>query len=77
MWSFLRHPNYYKKNYIYFSLYIKLSQMIGSVKHFESNRTIYLKIINTKLFKKHRKIWEKISGLLVKHLIASYDDSDK
>ena len=51
--------------------------MIGSVKHSESNRTISWKIINTKLFKKHRKIWEKISGLLVKHLIASYGDSDK
>ena len=51
--------------------------MTGSVKHSESNRTISWKIINTKQFKKHRKIWEKISGLLVKHLIASYGDSDK
>ena len=38
------------------SLCIKLSQMIGYVKHFDSNKTMYFEISDEKLLKKYTKI---------------------
>ena len=38
--------------------------MIGSVKHFDSNKTILFKVIDNKLLKNHNKICEKISSLM-------------
>ena len=43
--------------------YIKLPQMIGYVKHFDSNKTMSFKVIDNKLFKKYTKIWERVSSL--------------
>ena len=46
------------------SLCIILSQMIGYVKHFDSNKTMSFKVNDNKLLKKYNKIWGKISNLL-------------
>ena len=45
-------------------LCIKLPQMIGYVKHFDSTKLISFKVGDNKLLKKYSKIWEKISSLL-------------
>ena len=38
--------------------------MIDYVKHFDSNKTMSFKVIDNKLLKKYKKIWEKIGNLL-------------
>ena len=40
-------------------LFIKLPQIIGYVKHFDSNKTISFKVTDNKLLKEYTKIWEK------------------
>ena len=40
-------------------LCIKLPQMIGYVKHFDSNKTVSFKVGDNKLLKKYNKIWKK------------------
>ena len=40
-------------------LCIKLSQMIGYVKNFDSNKTMSFKVGDNKLLKKYSKIWGK------------------
>ena len=45
-------------------LCLKLPQMIGNFKHFDSNKTMSLKVGDNKLLKKYNKIWEKISDLM-------------
>ena len=45
-------------------LCIILPQMIGYVKHFDSNKTMSFKVSDNKLLKKYNKICEKISNLL-------------
>ena len=45
-------------------LFIKLPQMVGYVKHFDSNKTMSFKVGDNKLLKKYNKIWEKISNLM-------------
>ena len=45
-------------------LCIELPQMIGYVKHFDSNRTMSFKVGDKKLLKKCNKILEKISNLI-------------
>ena len=45
-------------------LCILLPQMIGYVKHFDSNKTMSFKVSDNKLLKKCNKIWEKVSNLL-------------
>ena len=45
-------------------LCILLHQMIGYVKQFNSYKTISFKVSDNKLFKKFKKIWEKVSNLL-------------
>ena len=40
-------------------LCIILPQMIGYVKHFDSNKTMTFKINDNKLLKRYNKIWEK------------------
>ena len=39
-------------------------EMIGYVRHFDSNKTMYFKVSDNKLLRKYNKIWEKISNLL-------------
>ena len=43
------------------SLCIKLPQMTGYVKHFDSNKTMSFKVIDNTLLKKYNKIWGKIA----------------
>ena len=40
------------------SLFIKLPQMIGYVKHFDSTKTMSFKISDNKPLKKYTEIWE-------------------
>ena len=40
-------------------LCIKLPQMIGYVKNFDSNKTMFFKVIDNKMLKKYNEIWEK------------------
>ena len=45
-------------------LCILLPQMIGYVKHFDSNKTTSFKVSDNKLLRKYNKIWEKVGNLL-------------
>ena len=38
--------------------------MIGYIKHFDSNKTMYFKVNDNRLLKKFIKIWEKVSTLM-------------
>ena len=38
--------------------------MIGYVKHFDSNKTMYFKVSDNKMLKKYNKIWETVSNLM-------------
>ena len=60
-------------------LCIKLPQMIGYVKHFDSNKTKSFKVGDNKLLKKYIKIWEKISNLMNIEFDSDpvYGDNDK
>ena len=53
--------------------------MIGYVKHFDSNKTMYFKISDNKLLKKYNKIWGKVSNLLNIEFDSEtvYSDNDK
>ena len=44
-------------------LCIKLLQMIGYVKSFDSNKTVSFKVSDSKLLKKYNKIWERVNNL--------------
>ena len=60
-------------------LCIKLPQMIGYVKHFDSNRAMSFKVNDNKLLKKYNKIWGKISNLMNIKFDSDpvYGDNDK
>ena len=45
-------------------LCIKLPQMIGYVKHVDSNKTMSFKVGDNELLKMYNKIWENISNLM-------------
>ena len=45
-------------------LCIRLRQMIGYVKCFDSNKTMSFKVSDNKLLKKYNKIWENSSNLM-------------
>ena len=58
---------------------IKLLQMIGYVKHFESNRTMSFKVNDNRLLKKYTKIWGRVD-ILMNTIFDSelvYGDNDK
>ena len=61
------------------TLCIILPQMIGYVKHFDSNKTMSFKVSDNKLLKKYNKIWKKISTLLDIKFDSQlvYGDGDK
>ena len=69
----------YNDDYIIRPLFIKLPQMIGYVKHFDSNKTMSFKVIDNKLLKEYTKIWEKVSNLLNLKFDSEtiYGDNDK
>ena len=60
-------------------LCIRLPQMIGYAKQFDSNKTMSFKVSDNKLLKKYNKIWEKISNLLNIEFDSEpvYGDNDK
>ena len=60
-------------------LLIKLPQMIGYVKHFDSNKTISFKTSYNKLLKECTKIWEKVNNLINIKFDSEpvYGDNDK
>ena len=60
-------------------LCIKLPQMIGYVKNFDSNKATSFKVGDNKLLKKYNKIWEKICNLMnIEFDIEPvYGDNDK
>ena len=60
-------------------LCIILPQMIGYVKHFDSNKTMSFEVSDKRLLKKYSKIWEKISNLLDIKFDSQpvYGDGDK
>ena len=43
---------------------VNLPQMIDHVKHSESNKTIFFKVIFKNLLKNYIKIWERVSSLM-------------
>ena len=60
-------------------LCIILRQMIGYVKHFDSNKTMSFKVSDNKLLKKYSKIWERVSNLLNIEFVSEpvYGNVDK
>ena len=44
-------------------LCMKLTQMVGYGKFFDSNKTMSFKVIDNKLLKKYTKIWERVINL--------------
>ena len=60
-------------------LCIILPQVIGYVKHFDSNKAMSFKVTDNKLLKKYKKIWEKIGNLLSIEFDSEpvYGDVDK
>ena len=60
-------------------LCIKLRQMIGYIKNFDSNKTMSFKVRDNKLLKKNSKIWGKISDLMNIEFNTEpvYGDNDK
>ena len=60
----LRYFIAYNDNDVIRLLCIKLPQMIGFVKNFDSNKTMFFKVGDNKLLKKYNKIWGKISNLM-------------
>ena len=61
------------------SLCVNLPQMIGCVKHFDSNKTMSFKVNDSKPLKKYNKTWEKFSNLLNIEFDSEsvYGDGDK
>ena len=59
-------------------LFLKLPQMIGYLKEFDDSMTIFLKVDDSKLFKKYCRIWRIVRGLLVTELDSEpvYGDTD-
>ena len=53
--------------------------MIGYVKCFDNNKTMFFKVSDKNLLKKHTKIWGKVSSLIGKEFksVPVYCDSDK
>ena len=53
--------------------------MIGYVKRFDSNKTMYFKVIDKGLLKRYIKTWKRISSLIGKEFDSEpvYGDNDK
>ena len=58
---------------------MKLPQMIGYVKHVDSNKAMYFKVNNNRLLKKYTKICERVSILMNIEFDREpiYGDNDK
>ena len=77
--SFKYFLRYSDDDYVMIPLCIKLLQMIGYVKHFDSNKTVSFKGNDSRLLKKLTKIWERVSILMNIEFDSEslYDDNDK
>ena len=53
--------------------------MIGYVKCFDSNKTIFFKVTDKKVLKKYAQIWEKVNSLMNKEFDSEpvYADNEK
>ena len=53
--------------------------MIGYVKHFDSNKTMFFKVGDNKLLKKYNKIWDRFSNQINMKFDSEpvYGDNDK
>ena len=69
----------YKGDDVIRPLCIKLPQMIGYVKCFDSNKIMSFKVTDNKLLKKYNKIWQRLSNLLSTRFDGEpiYGDKDK
>ena len=69
----------YKNDDVIRPVCIKLPQMIGYVKCFDSNKIMSFKVTDNKLLKKYNKIWQRLSNLLSTKFDSKpiYDDKDK
>ena len=77
--SSFKHFIGYNNNDVIRPLCIKLSQMIGYVKYFDSNKTISFRASDNELLKKYTKIWGKVSSLMNIKFDSEpfYGDDDK
>ena len=55
---------YFNEDDVIRPLLLKLPQMIGYLKEFNDSMTVFLRVDDSKLFKKYCKIWKTIKGLL-------------
>ena len=69
----------YNDDYVSRPLCVKLPQMIGSVKSFDSNKTMSFQVSDNKQLKKCTKIWEKVANLMNIEFDSEpvYGDNDK
>ena len=69
----------YNDNDVIRPLSLKLSQMSGYVRTFESNTTMSFKISDKQLLKKYNQIWKRVEKLLKIEFDSEpvYGDSDK
>ena len=69
----------YNDNDVIRPLCIKLPQMIGYVKCFDTNETMSFKASDNELLKKYTKIWEKVKNLMSIEFDSEpvYGDNDK
>ena len=69
----------YKGDDVIRPLCIKLPQMTGYVKCFDSNKIMSFKVTDNKLLKKYNKIWQRLSNLLSTRFDGEpiYGDKDK
>ena len=74
--SFKYYIGYNDDNDLIRPLCIKLPQMIGYVKHFDSNKTMSFKVSDNKLFQTYTKIWERVSNLMDKKFDSKPIDCD-
>ena len=60
-------------------LCVKIPQMIGCFKYFDSNKTTFFKASDNKLLKRYTKIWETVSNLMNIKFDSElvYGDNDK
>ena len=54
----------YNNNDVIRSLCLKLLQMIGYLKHFDSNKTMSFKVNDKRLLEKYTKIWENVNTFM-------------
>ena len=77
--SSFRYFSGYNDDDIIKPLFIKLPQMIGYVKCFDSNQTMSFKVSDKKLLKKYPNIWGKVGSLMNMKFDSEpvYGDNDK